>query len=297
MALAAPEAPHARASLLGLLLAALAGLVLFSTAAMAQPAAKQDKAQIVPDRWQGDVTPKKPNLEGLKTLRFITDGGYPPFQYYDEQGVLTGFNIDLARAICEVLKVKCQIRQVDWNDLFTQLDKGSADAIIASLRISAENLQKADFTQRYYATPARFIARKSSPIRQISPRVLKGVKVAVVKGTGQEAYLKTYFPHADIMPFATPEAARAALQSGKAQLLFGDGISLTFWLNGVTSNGCCQFRGGPYLDAKFFGQGAGIAVAKGDRHMVEILNYGLQQVHATGRYEELFLRYFPMNFF
>ena len=75
--------------------------------------------------------------------------------------------------------------------------------------------------------------------------------------------------------------------------MFGDGIGLTFWINGMTSEGCCEFRGGPYLDAKFFGEGVGIAVKKDNRQLAEILNYGLEQVHASGRYEELFLRYFP----
>ena len=79
--------------------------------------------------------------------------------------------------------------------------------------------------------------------------------------------------------------------------MFGDGIGLTFWLNGVTSDGCCEFRGGPYFDAKYFGEGVGIAVKKGNRQLVEILNYALEQVHASGRYEGLFLRYFPMSFF
>jgi polar amino acid transport system substrate-binding protein len=65
----------------------------------------------------------------------------------------------------------------------------------------------------------------------------------------------------------------------------------------VTSEGCCEFRGGPYLDTTYFGEGVGIAVKKGNRQMVSILNYALEQVHATGRYEELFLRYFPMSFF
>ena len=48
---------------------------------------------------------------------------------------------------------------------------------------------------------------------------------------------------------------------------------------------------------KYFGEGVGIAVKKGNRQLVEILNYALEQVHASGRYEGLFLRYFPMSFF
>jgi polar amino acid transport system substrate-binding protein len=65
----------------------------------------------------------------------------------------------------------------------------------------------------------------------------------------------------------------------------------------VSSQGCCEFRGGPYLDSKYFGEGVGIAVKKGNHKLAEILSYGLEQVHASGRYEELFLRYFPKSFF
>ena len=46
-------------------------------------------------------------------------------------------------------------------------------------------------------------------------------------------------------------------------LIPGDGIGLTFWINGVASEGCCEFRGGPYLDTTYFGEGVGIAVKKG----------------------------------
>jgi len=95
----------------------------------------------------------------------------------------------------------------------------------------------------------------------------------------------------------TADDAQKALKGGAIDLVFGDGIGLTFWINGVTSDGCCEFRGGPYLDTKYFGEGVGIAVKKGNRQLVEILNYALEQVHASGRYDELFLRYFPMSFF
>ena len=146
-----------------------------------------------------------------------------------------------------------------------QSDRGEADAAIASIRISAEALEKADFTSRYYATPARFIAQKTSDLKDIRPETLEGKKVGVAKGTGHEAYLKLFFPEAAIASFDTAEDAQKALKQGAIDLVFGDGIGMTFWLNGVTSEGCCEFRGGPYLDTKYFGEGVGIAVAKGNR--------------------------------
>jgi polar amino acid transport system substrate-binding protein len=273
----------------------LAGLLLLAMSG--GPAVAQQQAEIIPDAWKGDVVPDAPDLSQVKRLRFVTDSDYPPFQYYDEEGVLTGFNVDLAQAICEVLEVECDVQQVDWDNLFETLESGEADAAVASLRIDERNLAQADFTQRYYATPARFIGRKDDELTDTSPEALAGRRIAVIEGTGHEAYLRSYFKTAKLVTFSNADAALAALKAGDADLVFGDGIALTFWLNGVTSDGCCEFRGGPYLDAKYFGEGVGIAVAKGDRRMAHILDYALHQLRAEGRLEELFLRYFPMNFF
>ena len=272
--------------------AALATLSLLPLSASAQV-----RNDIVPDTWQGDVLRPKPDMHGLEKLRFITDSDYPPFHYFDEVGALTGFNVDLAKAICETLEVECEVKDVDWAELFPTLDRDEADAAVASIRISAESLARADFTFRYYATPARFVAQKTSELSDIRPETLEGKKVGVAKGTGHEAYLKLFFPDAAVASFDSAEDAEKALKSGAIDLVFGDGIALTFWINSVTSEGCCEFRGGPYLDSKFFGEGVGIAVKKGNRQLAQILNYAIEQVHASGRYEELFLRYFPMSFF
>ena len=275
----------------------LAALFCVLLALQPDQAAAQAKNEIVPDTWQGDALRPKPDLRGLSKLRFVTDSDYPPFHYYDEVGALTGFNVDLAKAICEQLEVQCEVNAVAWEDLIPSLDKGDADAAIASIRITAEALEKADFTSRYYATPARFVARKASDLKDISPETLSGKKIGVAKGTGHEAYLKKFFPDAAIASFDTAEDAEKSLKDGAIDLVFGDGIGLTFWINGVASEGCCEFRGGPYLDTTYFGEGVGIAVKKGNRQLAEILNYALEQVHSSGRYEELFLRYFPMSFF
>ena len=282
-----------RRTALGFAACAFALLALWPAVGSAQ----QVRNDIVPDAWQGDALRPRPDMHGLEKLRFVTDSDYPPFHYFDEVGALTGFNVDLARAICEELEVECEVKDVDWSELFGTLDRDEADAAIASIRIGADSLARADFTTRYYATPARFVTQKTNELKDISPYTLQGKKVGVAKDTGHEAYLKLFFPKVALATFDTADDAQKALKSGAIDFVFGDGIGLTFWINGMTSEGCCEFRGGPYLDNKFFGEGVGIAVKKGNRRMAEILNYGLEQVHASGRYEELFLRYFPMSFF
>jgi polar amino acid transport system substrate-binding protein len=274
----------------------LAACALALAALWPGASAAQVRNDIVPDTWQGDALRPKPDMRGIEKLRFVTDSDYPPFHYFDEVGALTGFNVDLAKAICEALEVECEVKDVDWADIYIRLDTDEADAAIASIRISPESLTRADFSSRYYATPARFIAKKANETKEISPETLEGMKVGVAKGTGHEAYLKAFFPDVRLATFDNAEDAQRALKEGAIDFVFGDGIGMTFWLNGVTSEGCCEFRGGPYLDTKFFGEGIGIAVKKGNRQLAQILNYALEQVHASGRYEELFLRYFPISF-
>ena len=96
------------------------------------------------------------------------------------------------------------------------------------------------------------------------PEKLEGKKVAVVAGTAHEAYLKALFTEVELRAYPTADAARLALRSGDVDLLFGDAISLAFWLNGTDSENCCGFRGGPYLDSRYFGEGIGIAVRRGN---------------------------------
>ena len=66
--------------------------------------------------------------------------------------------------------------------------------------------------------------------------------------------------------YPSADVARLALRRGEVDLLFGDAISLAFWLNGTDSENCCAFRGGPYIDSRYFGEGIGIAVKQGQRY-------------------------------
>ncbi len=247
----------------------------------------------IPGYWPVERVLPRPDLGELDTIRFITEADYPPFHYLDSTGTLVGFNIDIAWGICMALKVRCTVRRVPWDRMADELENGKADAAIASHRISSGNRLKFHFTERYYDTPARFVMRKESGIGEPSPQSLSGQKVAVLKGTAHEAYLKTFFPDADIEVFDNRLVAREALRTGKISALFGDGLVLSFWLEGQSSRKCCKFFGGPYTEPKYFGNGVGVAVKKGNYPLAHILNYGLDQVRTTGLFAKLYRRHFP----
>ncbi len=243
----------------------------------------------------GAVAESTDSIQKRVSIRFLTGKDYPPFNYLDEDNILTGFNVDMARAICLEMSAACDIKARSWNALLPALKRGDADAVIASHVINAQTLRQVDFSNRYYYTPGRFIALRKTGKRTITPVGLEARVIGAVKGTTHAAYLRDFFLDSRIMYFANAQEARQALKIGKIELLFGDAISLSFWLNGTTANSCCEFRGGAFSEPKYFGDGIAIAIAKGDKQLQALINRALSRVRASGRYEELFLRYFPIQ--
>ena len=274
----------------------LLGLVILAggTSVPAQVAAP-DAGVSVPGFWDPRRRPEKPDLSRVSVIRFLTEIDYPPFNFAGPDGNPQGFNIDLARMMCEELKLQCTIQMRRFETLIPALNANQGDAAIASIAATMETRAKVDFTDPYYRTPARFVARRDSPIEEVVPERLEGKKVAVAGGTAHEAFLKNLFTEAELRVYPSADVARLALRRGDVDLLFGDAISLAFWLNGTDSENCCAFRGGPYIDSRYFGEGIGIAVRKGNDLMRLALNWGLFKVWEQGRFTDLWLRYFPVS--
>jgi polar amino acid transport system substrate-binding protein len=249
----------------------------------------------IPGFWDPRRRPERPDLSRVTLIRFLTEIDYPPFNYAGPDGNPAGFNVDLARMICEELKIACTIQMRRFDTLLQSLDQNRGDAVMASIAITAETRKRADFSDPYYRTPARFVARREVAIAEVRPEQLEGKEVAVVAGSAHEAFLKTLFTEADLRTYPAAEAAREALRRGDVDLLFGDGVSLAFWLNGTESQNCCAFRGGPFTESRYFGEGVGIAVKRGNGTLRQAFNWALFRLWEKGRFSDLWLRYFPVS--
>jgi polar amino acid transport system substrate-binding protein len=251
---------------------------------------------VVPNFFDPQHRVEKPDLSELHSLRFLTEDDYPPFHFALPDGSLAGFDVDLARAICEELKIACTIQARRFDLLADALNSGDGDALIASLRIDAQSRAKFDFTAPYYVTPARFVTLTSSKV-VATPEGLAGKRVGVIGKTAHEAYLETFFPKTVRKPYTTRAALYAALKKGEIDALFDDAITSSFWLAGTDAQNCCAFRGGPFTESRFFGEGVGIAVKKGNYTLRQALNYALVQLAQHGVYTDLYLKYFPIGFY
>lgn len=282
------------------MLAVLAAPVVMSCAAEAQPHLPPPREiapapSPYPGFWDPKRRPERPDLSRLSQIRFMTETDYPPFNYADKEGHPIGFNVDLARLICEELKVTCTIQMRRFDTLIPALNENRGEAVIASIAVNGETRKAMDFTDPYYRVPARFTALKAAAKPVLKPEQLEGKKIGVVGGSAHEAYLKTLFTEAQPFGYLTADATRDALRRGEVDYIFGDGIALSFWINGTDSGGCCAFAGGPFFESRYFGEGVGIAVKTGNDTVRQALNWALFRLWERGRFTDLWLRYFPVS--
>ncbi|WP_424361645.1 transporter substrate-binding domain-containing protein [Methylocystis parvus] len=272
-----------------------AGLALLISSASTPAAPAGAQASAPPSFFDPQHSLQKPDLLRIKQIRFLTEDDFPPFNFLLGDGQLAGFNVDLARAICAELDAPCSIQRRSWELLIPSLDDNSGDAVIASLAINDETRGKADFTAPYFLTPGRFVMLKDTTLPAATPEVIADRKIAVVAGSRHEAFLKAFYPRAELVTFETPALARNALRNGKVSAHFGDAVSLSFWLNGAEAAGCCSFKDGPFTDPRYFGEGVGVAVKKGNEPLRRALDYALARLDRKGAFAELYLKYFPIG--
>jgi polar amino acid transport system substrate-binding protein len=240
---------------------------------------------------------EKRELPRGTTLRFATEEDYPPFNYVGRDGQLAGFNIDLARAICAELAVSCTIQPRRWDLLLLALDENQADAVIAAHRITSDLRNRYEVSLPTHRTPARFAARRDRGFASAEAAEIRGRKVAVVGGSAHEAFLNAFFPAASISRFETFDMALETMRRGGADLVFGDGIAIAFWMNGSESLDCCAFVGGAFTESKFFGEGAGIVMRPANTLLRGAIDHALWRISRDGRYAKLYLKHFPVPFY
>jgi polar amino acid transport system substrate-binding protein len=251
----------------------------------------------LPFFWNRGGHLEAPDLSSINGINFLTDSDYPPFNYRDARGDLVGFNVDLAKALCAALRVRCRIAARDWDSLIPALEDRSADAVIASLSITEANRRSVDFSFPYFRSPARFAVRQTDDIETVTPEALSDKKIAVRADSAHAAYLRAFFGGAEITAYDTDEAAREAMRTGEVDAVFSDATSLMFWINGTASKGCCRFADGAFTESLYFGLGAGIAVRPGDQALIDALNYGLDRIKISGTYDRIYRKHFPLDLY
>lgn len=149
-----------------------------------------------------------------QTVRMGTEGAYPPYNFINDSGEVSGFERDVGDELCKRAGLTCEWVINDWDSIIPNLQSGNYDTIIAGMSITEERDKIIDFTQNYFPPAASAYAALSA-----DADVTGGVIAAQVN-TIQAGYVAE--SGATLLEFATPDETVAAVRNGEADAVFAD---------------------------------------------------------------------------
>ena len=215
-------------------------------------------------------------------LRVGLTGKYPPFNYFDESGKLTGFDVEFAEAVCTELARPCHFEILAWDGIIAALLAGKIDAVIGSMAITEERSRVVAFSAPYYESGAQLFVRAGLGAEaQRRP----GLRVGVTLGTTYEAFVREALPEAEIRTFKGDPEIFQDLGAGRLDAVVTDRLAGS-WLN-IRRGAGLELAGEPLYRERI-----GIPVRPEDTALLADLDRAVARVRASPAYPALMERYF-----
>lgn len=214
-----------------------------------------------------------------ETITFAMEPSYAPFEMTNEKGEVIGFDVDIAKALCEELKATCQFKTQSFDSLIAGLKFKNFDAIISGMDITEARQKQVSFTDPYLENSVSYVAVKG----KFTPETAKNV--GVQNGTTFQQYLSKNAKQYNLKPYASLQSAVLDLKNGRIDMVFGDTPVLAEWLKTEKE---LDFVGDKVVDKAFFGNGYGIAVNKSNTALLEKLNKALATIKTNGKFEQIY---------
>ncbi|WP_337160433.1 transporter substrate-binding domain-containing protein [Pseudomonas putida] len=227
-------------------------------------------------------------------VRIATEGAFPPYSFMAPDGTLGGFDVDIANALCIVMKTRCEIVKQEWDGLIPGLLAKKYDAIVSSMNITPARQQKVAFSDKYEGGYSMLFGGQS--LADSSPAALQGKVIAVQKGTVQESFAKDYYEKAGLSLRSYPDIATAKmdLTAGRVDALLMD-VGNIYEARKDPSLSEYSAFGEKFKDPAYFGAGSGIALRKNDVVLLGKINQALAEILANGTYKQINDKYFNYN--
>jgi octopine/nopaline transport system substrate-binding protein len=249
-------------------------------------------------------------------VRVATEGAYPPWNSTDSSGNLIGFEIDLAKDLCQRMGVECEIVAQDWEGIIPALQAGKYDAIMAGMSITEDRQKVIDFSDSYRATPAKFAVLEDSDLAEselpsdvvdlstVDPEdeqaiealktALDGKSVGVQVATIHQNFLDEYLGDViELRSYDTQENLDLDLEAGRIDTALAD---MGYWIPLLeTEKGESFTLIGPALTKGPFGEGVGVGLRKEDDDLEAMFNEAIAEAHADGTISKLGKKWFGFD--
>lgn len=229
-------------------------------------------------------------------LRVAIDPTYKPFTYKTEAGEPAGFDVDIAKALCDELKSKCVFVEQAWDGMIPGLQAKKYDAIISSMSITEERKQAVDFTGKYYNTPSCVVVKSALNLGAEAAN-FKGKKIGVLKASTQEKYAMGELQPAGatIVPYDAQDQVYLDIKSGRLDGTVADVVEVAGGFLSTPDGKDYSCAGGriPVEFEKYFGAGAGVAIRKEDTALRDALDAGIKAIRDNGKWKEIAEKHVP----
>lgn len=219
-----------------------------------------------------------------KSLTVAIDTNFPPFEFKDERGAYTGFDIELWSAIAKVIDVTYTFVPTDFKDIIPGLQSGQYDVALAGITIKPERRKVIAFSDTYYNSGMLILVRGDDySIKGIED--LKNKIVATKYATNSADFLMNGTDVRDIKQFPNTDAMFLELISGGADAVFFDSPAIADFMR-RSDDGLVKV-----VEPLYMGLSYGIAFPK-DSPLVAKVNAALKNLRKDGIYDELYWRWF-----
>lgn len=231
-----------------------------------------------------------------KKIKIGVEGAYPPFSELGSDGKIKGFDIDIANALCAQIKAQCTLVQQEFDGMIPSLQAKKIDAIIASMSITDERRKLVDFSDKYYHTPARFVAAKNAALSATAAG-MKGKRIGVQRTTIYDRFATDTFKESEIVRNTKQDDVFLDLTSGRVDAVLVDQVAASQGF--LTSPAAKEFSffGPVYIEPKYFGYGVGIGLRKADTALRNEFNEAIKTIRGNGVYKKINDKYFSFDIY
>ncbi|GAB7532864.1 ABC transporter substrate-binding protein [Pseudomonas sp. 3A(2025)] len=240
----------------------------------------------------------QPVFADEKPLKIGIEAAYPPFASKTADGSIVGFDYDIGNALCEELKVKCTWVEQEFDGLIPALKVRKIDAILSSMSITDDRKKSVDFTGKYYNSPARLVMKEGVAVSD-SLAELKDKRIGVQRGSIHERFAREVLAPlgAVVTPYGSQNEIYLDVGAGRLDGTVADATLLQDGFLKTDAGKGYAFVGPSFTDPKYFGEGIGIAVRKGDKENLERLNAAIAAIRANGKYKAIQDKYFDFDIY
>lgn len=212
---------------------------------------------------------------------------YPPFEFVDAAGKISGFDVDLLEALSKKMGFQYELVNTRWDGIFVALQSGEFDAVCSAATITDERAQIVNFSDPYFNAGQTIAVRAADKDTLNTVAALEGKKVGVQLGTTGDIWL-TENSKAQVVRFDEVTLAFQSLANKDLDAVFNDGPVSAEIIRANPEMGVLLV-GDPITD-EFYG----IAVNKARTELLKLLNDGLAAIRADGTYDAIYDKYFGM---